>query len=69
MTYKQTSKLTDVLYSITAIISILGIIFHLLEMPNSTILLIAGISGAALLGFNEVKRLKKVIGVLTQSLR
>lgn len=69
MTYKQTSKITDILYAIAVIISIIGVVFKILDLPNSTILLVLGVSSAAILGFNEVKRLKKVINVLTETLQ
>lgn len=68
MTYKQTSKLMDILFGIAAFIAILGLILKILEIPSSNILLTTGLLAAAILGFNEVKRLKKVIDVLTKTL-
>lgn len=68
MTYKQTSKLMDILFGVAALIAILGLIFKILDLPSSNVLLTTGLTAAAILGFNEVKRLKKVIDVLTKTL-
>lgn len=68
MTYKKTSKLIDILYGIAAFIAILGVIFKIINLPYSNIFLAVGLFSAALLGFKEIKRLKKVISVLTETL-
>ena len=69
MTYSQINKLTSILFAITTIISIVGLVFKIIDYPNSNFLLVGGLLSAALLGYNEVKRLKKIISVLTQTLR
>lgn len=68
MTYKKTSKLMDILFGIASLVAILGFIFKILDLPNSNLLLASGLLSAAVLGFNEIKRLKKVIDVLSETL-
>lgn len=69
MTYKQTSKLMEILLGVAALVAIIGVIFKIMDLPNSNIILAGGLFSAAVLGFNEVKRLKKVIDVLTETLQ
>lgn len=68
MTYKKTNKLIDFLFAAAALVAILGVIFKIMDLPNSNALLAGGLFSAAILGFNEVKRLKRVISVLTEIL-
>ena len=69
MTYKKTNKLIDILFGAAALVAILGVIFKIMDFPNSNILLAGGLFSAAILGFKEVKRLKRVISVLTETLQ
>jgi len=69
MTYKQSTILTNILFVISLIITILGGIFLIMDVQNSHLLLAGGLSTIAVLGVNEVIRLKKVIAVLIESLR
>ena len=68
MTYEKTNKLIDVLYTVAALVAIIGVVFKIIDLPTGNILLASGLFSAAILGFNEVKRLKKVISVLTEIL-